>query len=175
MGPVQGFAGLSFPHRATALVVGLGYDPGRALGIHEELDPNVVASFVARPAVDVRYERSTLEANRDFLELVDEALRFEYPILDFLTTFQRLDGICRGLSAEAGTVLVPLGPKIFALASFLVAARQREVSVWRVSAGTRADPVDRAAAGPVVAAGLVWDTCAVQPSFLEATELLELV
>lgn len=167
VGPVRGFAGFALPHKPSCLIVGLGHDPGRALGIREELDPGLVASFLARPGASRQFETSALRANADFLELVSADLRFDYPLTDFVTTFQRLDGVCRGLAREAGVVLAPLGPKIFSVCCFVVALNQPEISVWRISAGTREGVSDRLPSGQIVVADLVWEPAGVR----EASEL----
>jgi hypothetical protein len=174
VGPVTGFSGLALPHRPTSLIVGLGHDAGRALGVHEELDPGISASFLARPSVDLRYERSTLLANADFLDLVPPDLQFDYPLLDFLTTYHRLSSVSRSLSRTSRVVIAPVGPKPFALVSLLVAISHPEVSVWRVSAGERELAINRAAAGPILIAETAWERSVSIEENVEA-DVLELV
>lgn len=154
--PVRGFAGFALPEHPSALVLGLGYDPGRALGLYLELDAGIVATFLARPSADSRYERATCKTNADLLHFVPSHLQFEYPLLDFVTGYQRLAGLVHSLSQEAGVVLCPLGPKVFALSCFLVALDQPSVSVWRVSAGQRELPRARRPAGHVVLTDIEW-------------------
>lgn len=156
VGPVPGFAGLVLPDEPSALVVGLGHDHGRALGMLQELDPESITSFVARPGLTRAFEKSALRANRDFLAFVPPTQQFEYPIMDFNTLFHRLHSVTRWLGHDSAVVLAPLGPKVFALASFLVAMNDPRVSVWRITAGPREGVSDRTAAGPVVAVMVEW-------------------
>jgi hypothetical protein len=154
--PVTGFCGLVLPSHPASLVIGLGQERERAIGLKEEVDPKVVAAFLSRPATDPNFERAVIAANRDYLADVGPTLRFYYPVRDFVTTFHRLLGVTRALRRETAVVLVPLGPKIFALACFVVALVDREVSVWRVSAGPREKSVDRHGVGPPIYAELHW-------------------
>jgi hypothetical protein len=155
--PVPGFAGLALPDAPTALIVGVGHDCGRALGVYQELDPAIVASFLARPGGSREFERSAEAANQDFLRLVEPQFQFDYPLMDFNTSFQRLHAVCRWLRDTAAVVIAPLGPKVFALCSFLVALDDPGVSVWRISAGEREGAPDRPAAGPILAVTIDWN------------------
>jgi hypothetical protein len=134
--PVQGFSGLSLADKPTALVIGLGHDKDRAIGIKEELDPNLTIIFQANPASDKRYYKRVLEVNADLLETIKPEHIFDYSITDSLMTFNMLESVCTGLMQNFNVVLTSLGPKIFGLYCFLLATKYPEISVWRISAGS---------------------------------------
>ena len=55
VGPVKGFVGLELPEKPVALIVGLGQDSGRAIGIKEALDPILTIAFNPNPGTDKRF------------------------------------------------------------------------------------------------------------------------
>lgn len=140
--PVKGFSSLNLTDKPTALILGLGNDRSRALGIKEELDPNLTVAFYADPPSDIRYYDLMLDANSDLLEKIDPELKFGYPLHDTAATFNILESVCAGLLSDFRVVLTSLGPKIFGLICFLIATKYPEISVWRVSAGSRTNIED---------------------------------
>jgi hypothetical protein len=135
--PLEGFTGFGLPDLPTALVVGLGYEPERALGLHSLLDPSLTAVFLASPA-DSRYYQAVLETNDDLLRRLPDELRFEYPLHDPAATMQLIESLCSKLSSDYRVILASLGPKLFGVECMLVTALRPELSVWRVSSGSGA-------------------------------------
>jgi hypothetical protein len=162
--PVRGFSGLTLPNLPTALVLGLGYDPGRAISITNELDPGIVLTFKASPASDHRYEAETERIHRDYLDSIPQEQQFSYPLTDVLTTFHLVEGVCTGLARDWRVVLASFGPKIFSLTCFILAAKHPELSVWRVSAGTKEASVDRKPGRSVIALEVQWTSRGDSPN-----------
>lgn len=154
--PVKGFSGLTLNDKPTALIIGLGHEEGRAIGIKEELDPDLTVVFLANPAIDNCYVKRLLEVNSDFLETIDSEFQFNYPIKDALTTFSMLESISTGLMRNYNVVLTSLGPKIFGLFCFLLAAKYPELSVWRVSAGTFGNVMDHKPSKSEIIMRTIW-------------------
>ncbi len=142
VGPVRGFSGLGLPNKPIALVIGLGQDRGRAIGIKESLDPGLTIIFNANPGSDKRYLREVTRANKELRERLSSNNIFDYPINDFITTYHNLEGVVSGLLEEWRVVLTSLGPKTFSLCCFLLAAKYSNISVWRISAGSRGAIID---------------------------------
>lgn len=141
LGPVAGFASHSLPNLPTALIMGLGKDQDRAIGLSDILDSEITIGFIPSRG-DKKYDAVVFKANEDLLNsLSDEAL-YRYNIFDTFGTFKMLESVCQGLSRSCRVVLASLGPKLFGLYCFLIAANNDEVSVWRVSAATRQEPYD---------------------------------
>lgn len=156
VGPLPAYTGLGYPNAPAALVVGLGHDPERALGIQREIDPGLTATFMADPAADRRYVAACRRANRTLLDDVPVELQYRYPLVDFPSTFGRLDDVSSYLSRQWRVVLTSLGPKIFSLAAFLVAVNNPQVSVWRISAASDVPQIPRAPSRRVVVADVRW-------------------
>jgi hypothetical protein len=151
-GPViPEYAGWSvYPERPPSAIFGLGYEYGRALGALEYLDPMAVWAFVPRGG-DKQYEHSVERANKGFYEIVNAAFIHRYRMNDPFDCFRKLESLAYGLLKSSRPVLVPFGPKIFALNCLLAAELWRpHITVWRVSAEQDDEPVDRVAVGRLV-------------------------
>jgi hypothetical protein len=142
VGPVFGYSALSRPNLPTALILGLGNDPGRALGLNDFLDPQVTICFYPKPGIDTRYEKMVSDANTDLFEIIDDQYIMYYDIFDVFGTFKKIESVCQGLIRNYRVVLASLGPKIFSLYCFLLNTDYPEISVWRVSPAMRQLPVD---------------------------------
>ncbi len=143
LAPVAGFTSLSLPDKPTALIIGLGYDPDRALGLNDHLDPEMTLLFHADPGSDPRYAQKVVEVNKDLIEIVRPDRLFSYPLHDSVAIYKLLESASRGLLRDWRLVLCSLGPKPFGLMCFLLAAYYEQISIWRVSAGAREAPIDR--------------------------------
>jgi hypothetical protein len=140
VGPVNGFASLSPPDLPIALLMSLGYERERALGFMEILDPGRTVLMLAR--MHPNYYESVLRNNQEIIERTSPQWKFEYPLREPSATFRILESICGGLECSYRVVLASLGPKIFGILCFLLAAKNRAISVWRMSSGIHNRPRD---------------------------------
>jgi hypothetical protein len=151
LGPVAPeFAGWTDePETPTTCIIGLGYEPERAVGALEYLEP--VGAWAFTPTgVDRRYDRSLKKANETVWDANPRPVRIVYGVDQPLWTFVQLESLVFGLKRRTRPVLVPFGPKIFAAMCLLAAlSHHPETAVWRVSGGQSEKPVDRKAIGPV--------------------------
>lgn len=130
----------------TAVISGLGYEHMKALGVIELLDP--ASSWLFVPVSPIaKYDDAVEHANSLLLRDVDESCVIRYDVLDGPALIRDLFALVAHLRTSHRCVLLPLGPKIFAFCAMLAGAHFRDISVWRVSAGRFANPVDRAASG----------------------------
>ncbi len=129
-------------------IIGLGFEPGRALGSIDYLEVPEVRLFVPE-GPDPRFHDAVVEANRLLIEEAGASLS-SYDVLDPLDAFQKLESMILGLLPRYRPIIIPLGPKIFAALSMLIAVRLLpQVCVWRTSAGSGEDTADRMAGGEV--------------------------
>lgn len=130
-------------------IIGLGFEPGRALGSIDYLEVPEVRLFLPQ-GPDERFEIAVLAANRLLTEEVGQPLR--YDIRDPEDTFQKLGSLVGGLLPRFRPIIIPLGPKIFAALSMLLALRLfPQICIWRTSAGSGEEVSDRQASGMLVA------------------------
>ncbi len=157
-GPVtEYFAGWSSrPDLVVALVLGLGYERDRAIGVMEYLEPGVAVAFVAT-AEDGRYLKALKKANDALWDTKPNPLEIQYDLARPFDCFARLNSLADGLAGSYRPIIVPFGPKLFALVALLVAvANYPRVGVWRFSAGSYDQAVQRVASGRVVGLKTTW-------------------
>lgn len=141
--PVQGFASLAPPNLPIGLLLGAGYEPERALGLQELLDPRVTAVMLPRFGPADPYFDHVMRSNADILARTSPEWVFVYPLGEPVATFRMLESICSGLERSCRVVLASLGPKLFGLECFLLASKDPQLSVWRVTSGARGEPRDQ--------------------------------
>jgi hypothetical protein len=144
------------PDSPMILVLGLGFEADRALGAAELLEPADCWTF--RPAgVDTRYDRALQAANEGLAEVLrgpDRQIDYHVkrPFETFVTLRALIDSLIRENRYRA--LILPFGPKIFALSALFVQLEFPSVGVWRVSAGTFEASTDRKASGEIIGLSL---------------------
>jgi hypothetical protein len=117
-------------------IVGLGYELERAASALDRLEPSKSQLFVPEGR-DSKYLKAVREANLglyDWRGLDPEEVL--YPVSDPFACFRQLEQRVSRLQSRERIALVPLGPKIFAVAATLTAALHPVSSqVIRVTAG----------------------------------------
>jgi hypothetical protein len=139
------------PSQALTAIVGLGYEPGRALGSIELIEAPLVTVFLPY-GVDEKYDAALIAANAGLTERTSRVSVARYNVLAPWELYDELYRLVWGLSLQGRSTIVPLGPKIFCAVACLV-ANELAVSppIWRVSAGSEELAIDCQAAGPVCA------------------------
>lgn len=153
VGPVlPSFAGWwTAPERPLAAAVGLGYEENKALGAVEHVQASSIWTFA--PASPVfAYSPALDQANSTLLNLVPSANKFRYQVDRPFDTFIALESFTFGVTRNYNLVLLPFGPKVFALCALLAGIIHPEVAVWRVSGAEEA--TDRQANGEVYGLGM---------------------
>lgn len=126
----------------SVAVIGLGYEPDKAVGAFEYLEAADVWVFYPISLED-EYTRDVGRANKSLLPRVRKNQQISYRVDQPLSCFGRLDGLINRLQSRTRPVLLPFGPKVFALCALLVGCHRRETPVWHFSSGQYGDPVDR--------------------------------
>jgi hypothetical protein len=168
VGPVRGFTGFALPDAPSVLLLGLGFEPGRAMGAFTEIDPSSTRCFLAHPGVDSRFRDDVFKANRDLANHIPMQDWIAYPLSDPFLGFHLLNSACNALSRRGQVILTNNGPKLFGLLCFLAAARHPSASVWRISTGESGEPVDCEAAGDPYMVTTSWRRVAVDAPLLWA-------
>jgi hypothetical protein len=140
--PVDGFASLTAPDLPITLVIGMGYERERALGLQQMLDPNLTILMIPKSGDNDPYYIELMRNNKSILDRTDDNRVFEYELSEPAAVFATLASLVAGLRETSRVVLASLGPKIYGLLCFLLATRFSDVSVWRVSSGSHAKPRD---------------------------------
>jgi len=130
------------PDRGPVAIVGLGYEQDKALGAVEHIQASQIWAF-SPTSEDRRYTRAQEEANKTLLESIPLDRRLAYPVNQPLDSFVRLESLTHRILRTDNLVLLPFGPKIFALCCILIGCLYSQVAVWRVSAGETEEPLNR--------------------------------
>jgi hypothetical protein len=151
-GPVtEMFAGWAGdPDVPLAAVFGLGYERDKALGVLEFLEPAEVWAFQPT-SNEAKYGELIREANTSFYAGLSPRHILEYPVKYPFDSFRQVESFVYGIMQRSRVILLPFGPKLFALASLLVASiHYPRVSVWRVSGEDSVAADDRVPTGEIV-------------------------
>lgn len=138
------------PNLAASMIMGLGFEYSRALGTIEDLQPSHLSLFIPI-GEDERFDDKVRELNATVLSEVNPVSITSYRVLDPMEQVSLLYSALRGYSSDSRPIIVPLGPKVFALSSMLAALSFRETTcVWRVSPDDTAPPIDQVESGTIV-------------------------
>jgi hypothetical protein len=156
--PVNGFASLTAPDLPISLVIGMGYERERALGLQQMLDPKLTMLMIPKSGDNDPYYTELVRNNKIILDQTDPRRVFEYNFSEPAAAFATLASVVTGLRESSRVVLASLGPKIYGLMCFLLASRFSDVSVWRVSPGAHASPRDvQADINRIVVLSAIWE------------------
>lgn len=147
---VAGFEGWGDPSLPVSCVVGTGFEGDLALGVIDDIEPEDVWALVPQ-GYSASHDAEMLQLNRNFLASIEPPKVLEYRVDQPLEALLRLDALVGGEISSRRIVLIPLGPKVFALVCALVALSAPEsVTLWRVSSETSRPITDRRPDGAVV-------------------------
>ncbi len=133
------------PMRPPVALVGLGYEIDKAVGAKEYLELKDLWAFISEGG-DTRYADKVRENNELLWDEVELDRIIEYPLSDPYGVFVLLESQLFGILRQGRVLMLPMGPKIFALASMVAALHHHpEVGVWRVR--QKETPVPRVANG----------------------------
>jgi hypothetical protein len=144
VGPVsKEFAGWTpSPSLPPAAIVGLGYEQDKALGALEHLQIPHVIAFLPNSSIP-EYLSDVRAANSSLLSRLDPTSILRYRVEDPVATYIAIESLISGLKSDFNAILLPFGPKIFFMCAVLAACRHDEAAIWRVSAGSAEEAVDR--------------------------------
>lgn len=129
--------------KPKALIIGLGYEKGRAEELAVKLKSDATYSFYSDPAVDPRFVDELIENNKDILNRLETGKVLTYPIQDLNFINSSLTHLCVDLRLKYQVVLAPIGPKPFTLMCFLLNARYPDIKIWRFSSEVPKEVYDR--------------------------------
>lgn len=143
------------PSIPVALILGLGLEPHRGVGVVELLEPSRVFAMMGVSA-DNRFRERANSVNQEMLTSENTRVLY-YDVASISHTFAALESLCFSLQPDYRVVIAPSGPKVYALAALLVGCRRNRErpSIWRVGSQSNADAVDVRESGEVIGARIV--------------------
>ncbi|MDO3639753.1 hypothetical protein [Mycolicibacterium arseniciresistens] len=147
---IPGFEGWGDPGNVLHAIVGLGLEGELALGVLDDLEVTETITFEPF-GFHIDYDRKIARRNENFVAGIPPVNRYQYDVTSPFASFLRLAAVVETLTPQGRVVLLPLGPKIFAVMCLLLGlGDQNNVTVWRLSADKGSGPIDRVAAGPLM-------------------------
>lgn len=145
--------------KPKALIVCLGYEQNKAEGIIDHLDPKVNYLFYTKPAIDPQFV-SKLETNNLNLLKLNSNNIITYPYDDLLFLERELTLLYHFLKSEYSIIIAPLGPKPFAFISMILAAKYKDIDIWRVGSGSDINEYERAPydVNKVIICNVTWES-----------------
>lgn len=130
----------SYSRDALSLIIGAGYEYGRIVGAIDVLEPERVYCF--HPVgTDSRFEEAIYKNNLGFSFLDNPDFLLPYDLLSPDELYLSLRGLIEVELRERDVLLLPLGPKIFAAISIVIALQlSPSVMVWRHSTTSHSKP-----------------------------------
>lgn len=127
------FAGWPVSQSApTSLIIGLGYEPSKAEGASEFLDPSEQWAFIPTSRIP-QYLVALARNNANFIRRLEKINRtVKYDLHEPSETFGLLELIVTDLLGRSNPVLLPFGPKIFFALCLLSGLIHPEVGIWHV-------------------------------------------
>ncbi|HEX8281897.1 MAG TPA: hypothetical protein VF588_00860 [Pyrinomonadaceae bacterium] len=148
---METFAGwTNEPNDPPVVIIGLGYERDKAVGIVEYIEPGEVWAFMPY-GVDERYDAEVKRANKAFFEVLPTDHIVNYSVNRPFECFTDLESLIYGISRVGRPILIPFGPKIFSLCCLLISIlHYPSISVWRVSSGQYDKALDKSPNGSIV-------------------------
>lgn len=136
--------------KPTSLIIGLGYEKNKALGLSNYLEAGCEFVFIPKSS-EKDFECDVRKNNEEFLSQVPEKNVFTYDVGSPYSTYLDLKSLLLSVSEYSRPLVVPLGPKILAAICVILGREMYpDVPVWRVSSEHMEEPVERAANGEVI-------------------------
>ncbi len=120
-------------NKPLTLILGAGYEYGKAVGAIDTLEPDHIYCF--RPTgTNPQFDRHIDLANVDFSFIENTENIFTYDLNDANRLYHSLRTLVNYEMVDQNVLLLPLGPKLFAALSMLIATVfHPNVMVWRHS------------------------------------------
>ncbi len=140
----NGFEGslgdLSLP---TTVILGLGYEEGKALGVSNYLEAWRDYLFIPRSPIP-EFEELVRRNNLDLIMSTPTERTLVFSVTSPYSTYLDLRALVLELREISRPLLIPLGPKVFAaLCVVLGKELAPDLPVWRVSSEYLEEPIDR--------------------------------
>ncbi|EIV1853394.1 hypothetical protein ACHELK_003149 [Vibrio vulnificus] len=131
----------------SSIVLGLGYELGKAIGISNYLDTEQQYLLIPK-SIDSRFEDDIYSNNKSLIESTSKNCIFEYDVCNPYVSYLNLRELLIAISEVSRPIVVPLGPKILsALCVILSKEMDYSLPIWRVSSEHNEVPVDRRSSG----------------------------
>jgi hypothetical protein len=115
------------------LIAGLDNNYESIVMLAKDINPARICAFIPEPAFDEAYSKSVIEKNRPLLEKIGSENIIKYPANNQEEINSILTSLCLELRLNSRIIIVPLGPKTFALTALLLSLRYPDIKLWDIT------------------------------------------
>lgn len=146
--PISIFDTLQTTDKKIALIIGLGFEKDKALGLYQyfDNDKDDIYLFATVKTPTNNYFDTVFKNNQELFKSINEENIIYYDLDNVTHLISTLDSLVNYLiNSNTRVVLAPIGPKQFTLVSLLINLFHNDVTTYRFSHGDKGKPVDRKA------------------------------
>ena len=129
---MPGYLHINRPNKPVALIIGLGYEDGRAYSLKDYFDAEVIYLFRTSKSWSEQYYQLVGKNNEHLLDRLPDDKVIEYSLDDVSAAYKKLEDLCYDLEQKYRIIIAPCGPKPFTLITLLTFLRHKSVNVWRI-------------------------------------------
>jgi hypothetical protein len=152
IGPLNAMKDSIQNDKNLTLIAGLNNDFESIVKLTNNIKPQKIFVFLPEPAFSHEYTESVIEKNKLFLDKIGEKNIIRYPANNPEEINSKLTSLCLEMRLSSRVIIVPQGPKTFALMSLLLSLRYPDIKLWDITLKTKHyDPEEGMASGePVI-------------------------
>lgn len=141
--PIQKVTNIDFTDNKIALIVGLGYEKDKALGMYEYFQNHYDDMYLFYTN-NKEYVSDIITNNQELISIIEKNNIIKYEIANTSYLVVTLNSLIDYLSShEYRVVIAPTGPKVFTLISLIISFFNSKVSVYRSSEGNSENIQDK--------------------------------
>lgn len=126
------FSGWSLdPSAPVDMIVGLGYENGKAIGAVEYLEPRKKWVFMPT-SPELKFSKAVRMHNKNLLDSCPLDSVVSYEVLNPIDNYFKLMSLLNRLTLDSKPILLPFGPKIFFAVCLLIGIVFEDVAIWDV-------------------------------------------
>jgi len=143
--PIPLFDPLQTTNKRIALLIGLGYEEDKALGLYEyfQNDSEDMYVFITN---NNEFYGEVIKSNSHILSITNKQNIINYDLENISPLINTLDSLVNFLvNTNYRVVIAPIGPKVFNLIALIINLYHNEVTTYRLSDGNKGIPIDKVA------------------------------
>ncbi len=115
------------------LIAGLDNNYESIVKLTKDVNPARIFAFIPEPAFEDAYSKSVIKKNKPLLEKIGHENTIKYPANNQEEINSILTSLCLELRLNSRIIIVPLGPKTFALTALLLSLRYPDIKLWDIT------------------------------------------
>lgn len=141
--PIPLFDPLQTTDKRVALLIGLGYEEDKALGLYEyfQNDSEDMYVFITN---NKEFYGEVIKSNIHILSIINQQNIISYDLENIPPLINTLDSLVNYLiNNNYRVVIAPIGPKVFNLIALIINLYHSDVTTYRLSDGNKGIPIEK--------------------------------